>query len=201
MTALKVGLLGGSFNPAHDGHRYISQVALRLLGLDQVWWLVSPQNPLKPSGGMAEYDERLASARCAARDPRIQISDFEKKLGQAYTAKTIAALKIRYPDPHFVWLMGADNLIQFPSWHQWEKIMQMVPVAVFNRPGYTYQALNGLAAHKYRANRLTGRHGTRFLQQLATKPAPCWAFVAETTHKLSSTTLRNFRDNAGNACS
>ncbi len=201
MTALKVGLLGGSFNPAHEGHHYISKVALRLLGLDQVWWLVSPQNPLKPTGGMAEYEDRLDSARKAARDPRIRISDFEKKRGEVYTAKTIAALKIRYPDHQFVWLMGADNLVQFPTWHQWERILQMVPVAVFNRPGYTYQALNGKAAYKYRRARLKGSHGAQFLRQLAEKQAPCWAFVAETTHKLSSTTLRNFHDNAGNACS
>ena len=162
--------------------------------------MVSPQNPLKPAAGMAEYDDRLASALAVARHPRIHISDFERKIGETYTAKTLAALKIAYPTHKFVWLMGADNLIQFPSWHRWEDIMQMVPIAVFNRPGYTYPALNGLVARKYRKNRILGESGGRSFRSLPGATAPIWAFVAQTTHKLSSSAIRNFDDRAGNAC-
>jgi len=200
MTALKIGILGGSFNPAHDGHRHISITALRLLGLDQVWWLVSPQNPLKPAAGMAEYEERLASARAASRHPNIRISDFERKIGQSYTARTLKALQTAHPMTKFIWLMGADNLIQFPSWHRWEDIINTVPIAVFNRPGYMYQALNGKIARKYQKNRILGEFGGKSLHRLAGATPPSWTFVAQTTHELSSSALRNFRDKAGNAC-
>lgn len=201
MQNMKIGVLGGSFNPAHDGHRYISLMALRLLGLDAVWWLVSPQNPLKSLTHMAEYEDRLTSARAIASHPRIIISDFERKLGQSHTVHTLTSLKQTYPGRKFVWLMGADNLIQFPSWHQWERIMKLVPIAVFNRPGYTYQALNGKTARKYNRYRLKTESGGHSLLSLVDKKPPCWAYVAQTTHKLSSTHIRNFHDNAGNACS
>ena len=149
MRSQKIGLLGGSFNPAHNGHVQISETALRTLGLDQVWWLVSPQNPLKSSSEMARYEDRIESARRIAKSPRIIISDFERKLDQTYTAKTIESLKKRYRRHTFVWLMGADNMVQVPKWYQWRHIFDQIPVAVFDRPGYTYQALFGHAARIY----------------------------------------------------
>ena len=201
MRALKIGLLGGSFNPAHEGHRHISVTALRLLGLDQVWWLVSPQNPLKPEAGMAEYSERLASARLTARHPKIKISDFEYRIGERRTARTLAALKVTYPQHHFVWLMGADNLVQLPKWQQWEMIMKQVPIAVFNRPGHTYKALNGKVAHKYRKSRILDSPSGKSTRALANMAPPAWVFITQTTHKMSSTEIRNYRDTARKACS
>jgi nicotinate-nucleotide adenylyltransferase len=130
------GLLGGSFNPAHGGHRRISLFVADAMGLDAVWWLVSPGNPLKPVDGMAPYAARLASARKVARRSIIKASDIETKLGTRFTADTLAALIRRYPKRRFVWIMGADNLGQFHLWRDWRKIASMVPIAVVARPGY-----------------------------------------------------------------
>ncbi len=131
---LKVGLLGGSFNPAHEGHLHITKMCLKALGLDRVWWLVSPGNPLKPVKGMAPFAERLASAEAMARDPRIVVSDIETRLGTRYTADTLAALTGRFPEIRFVWLMGADNMLQFPKWRNWREIAETVPIAVYPVP-------------------------------------------------------------------
>ena len=128
---LRVGLLGGSFNPAHEGHLHISAAAQRLLGLDQVWWLVSPQNRLKPTKGMAPFARRLAQARMLAVKHRIIVSEVEQTLGTVRTAETLAALQRRYPAMAFVWLMGADNLAQIPRWWRWTDIYRRVRVAVF----------------------------------------------------------------------
>lgn len=134
---MRVGLLGGSFNPAHPGHRGISRFAIDALGLDEVWWLVSPGNPLKASAtDMAPLAARLASARKMARGSRIRATAIEARLGTRYTVDTIAALKRRYPKTRFIWLMGADNLGQFHRWRDWRKIAAMVPIAVIARPGY-----------------------------------------------------------------
>ncbi len=201
MRGRKIGLLGGSFNPAHDGHRRISLAAIRLLDLDEIWWLVSPQNPLKPKEGMAEFENRILAARKIARNPRIKVSDFEARIGEQRTARTLAALKVTYPQHRFVWLMGADNLVQLPKWQQWERIMALVPIAIFNRPGYTYKALNGKAAIKYRKSRIIGHASDRKRRNLATLTPPAWTFLPETTIKLSSTQIRNYRDTEGNTCS
>jgi nicotinate-nucleotide adenylyltransferase len=136
-SALKrTGILGGSFNPAHRGHRAISLFVASALGLDEVWWLVSPGNPLKPVEGMAPYAARLASARKMAQRSIIKASDIETKLGTRYTADTLAKLVRRYPKRRFVWIMGADNLGQFHRWRDWRRIARMVPIAVVARPGY-----------------------------------------------------------------
>jgi nicotinate-nucleotide adenylyltransferase len=132
----RIGLLGGSFNPAHGGHRHISVAALRALRLDAVWWLVSPQNPLKPAAGMAPLAARLASARAVARHPRIVASRVEADLGTQRTVDTVAALRARYPQARFVWLMGADNLAQFHRWAAWRTIAALLPIVVIARPGY-----------------------------------------------------------------
>lgn len=137
MSPRTVGLLGGSFNPAHGGHRHASLEVMRRLGLDEVWWLVSPQNPLKARAGMAPFEARLASARRAARHPRIRVSALEEVFGTQRTVDTLHALKRRFPRIRFVWIMGADNLLQFHRWARWRDIARAVPVVVVARPGYS----------------------------------------------------------------
>ncbi|MGN6375010.1 MAG: nicotinate-nucleotide adenylyltransferase [Sphingomonas sp.] len=141
----RIGLLGGSFNPAHSGHRAISLAAIDALGLDEVWWLVSPGNPLKPVEGMAPLAVRLASARAMARRARIRPTDIERRLGTRYTVDTIAALVRRHPNHRFIWLMGADNLAQFHLWRDWRRIACEVPIAVIARPGYDRPARAAVA--------------------------------------------------------
>lgn len=143
--ARRIGLLGGSFNPAHDGHRHISIEALRLLGLDEVWWLVSPQNPLKADTGMAALAQRLASARRAARHPRIRSLAIEAELGTRYTVDTVRVLRRRHPKTAFIWLMGADNLAQFHRWRDWRQLARRVAIAVFPRSGYGRNSLTAPA--------------------------------------------------------
>ena len=132
----RVGLLGGSFNPAHRGHRRVTLAAIDALALDEAWWLVSPGNPLKPAAGMAPFAARLRSARGMARRAPIRASDIEARLGTRYTADTLTALVRRYPRRRFVWIMGADNLAQFHRWREWRRIARTVPIAVVARPGY-----------------------------------------------------------------
>ncbi|MEN3972171.1 nicotinate-nucleotide adenylyltransferase [Sphingomicrobium sp. XHP0235] len=132
----RIGLLGGSFNPAHGGHRHISLAALEALDLDSVWWLVSPGNPLKPKEGMAPYAARLASARRMARRAPIRASDFERRAGTRYTVDTIAAIKKANPQHDFIWLMGEDTVAQFHQWKDWRRLARSIPIAVLTRPGY-----------------------------------------------------------------
>jgi len=139
------GLLGGSFNPAHDGHRRVSLAAMEALGLEELWWLVSPGNPLKPQKGMAPLPARFASARKIARRSPIRVTAIERELGSVYTVDTLAALLARYPERRFVWLMGTDNLPQFHRWRDWRRIAAMVPIAVIGRPGYDGAALKAPA--------------------------------------------------------
>lgn len=132
----RVGLLGGSFNPAHDGHLQLSLAAADALGLDETWWLVSPGNPLKDGKDMAPLEARLASAREIARGTAIKVSDFEREAGTRYTVDTLRALLAAHPDERFIWLMGADSVAQFHRWKEWRTIAQMLPIAVLPRPGY-----------------------------------------------------------------
>ena len=184
MARLKIGLLGGSFNPAHEGHRHISLLALKQLQLDQVWWLVSPQNPLKAAAGMAPLAQRLAGTRTMAMHPRIRASDLESRLGTRYTVDTLSALQRRWPRSAFVWLMGADNLVQLPRWHRWREIVEMVPMAIFNRPGQGHRALAGAAAARFARSRV------RNPRKLADSAAPAWCFLFTPLHPASSTTIR-----------
>jgi nicotinate-nucleotide adenylyltransferase len=142
---IRTGLLGGSFNPAHGGHRRISAAAIAALGLDEVWWLVSPGNPLKDPAGMAPLAARFASAERAARRLPIRVTAIERALGSPYTVDTVRALLRLYPRRRFVWIMGADNLVQFHRWRQWRAIARLIPIAVVSRPGY------GGLAHAARA--------------------------------------------------
>jgi nicotinate-nucleotide adenylyltransferase len=137
----RIGILGGSFNPAHGGHRHISLGAIRALGLDEVWWLVSPGNPLKPVEGMAPLPARVVSARNHARRAPIRVSAIERDMGTRYTCDTLFELRRRYPRNQFIWLMGADNLAQFHHWHRWRDIARTMPIAVMARPGYDARAL------------------------------------------------------------
>jgi nicotinate-nucleotide adenylyltransferase len=182
----RIGLLGGSFNPAHIGHRLISLEALRRLKLDAVWWLVSPQNPLKPTDGMASLVKRLEAAQDFADHPRIWVTDIERKLGTRYTVDTLHALQKRFPARHFVWLMGADNLTQFPAWRNWQEIFASIPVAVFARPTYSLRALAGRAARRYRKARIRQRDAG----QLAVMAPPAWVFMQTPLEPISSTAIR-----------
>lgn len=137
----RIGLLGGSFNPAHRGHRRISLAALDALGLDEVWWLISPGNPLKAGRkDMASFEDRFASAKLAARRSRIRVSDFERRAGTRYTVDTVRKLERRYPNTRFVWLMGSDTVAEFHQWKAWRKLAESLPIAVISRPGYHRQA-------------------------------------------------------------
>jgi nicotinate-nucleotide adenylyltransferase len=180
-------LLGGSFNPAHGGHLHISELALRNLELDEVWWLVSPQNPLKPQRGMAPFADRLASAMAAAQHPRIKVTDIEVRLGMRYTADTITALKRRFPNTRFVWLMGADNLSQIRYWERWRDIFRAVPIAVFARPTYCLGALSDLAARRF-AQRRVRPESARNLADLA---PPVWVFFPSRLDARSATQIRS----------
>jgi len=183
---LRIGLLGGSFNPAHEGHMHISAHALSRLRLDQVWWLVSPQNPLKDTADMAPLEQRLESARAQAGDPRIHITDLERDFGTRYTVDTLKALKRRFPGYKFVWLMGADNLSQISRWRSWRTIFRRVPIAVFARPSYSLRALSGRAARHFAAYRIReSRAGA-----LAGLKPPAWVFLHIKPHAASATRIR-----------
>ena len=146
-----VGLLGGSFNPAHSGHLHISEYALNALGIDEIWWLVSPQNPLKPVDGMADYAERFAFAKTITkRNKRIFVSGIEKYMNTQYTYQTLTQLKEYYPGTNFVWLMGADNLASFHLWQHWQSILKLIPVVVFDRAPYSFTSLSSKTYQRMR---------------------------------------------------
>lgn len=163
------GLLGGSFNPAHGAHRRISLFALDALGLDEVWWLVSPGNVLKPAAGMAPIEARFASARKAARGAPIRVTTIEVELRTRYTVDTLRKLKRRYPRRRFVWLMGTDNLAQFHRWRGWRRIAREMPIAVIARPGYDGKAMASPAMAWLR--RWRRRHGQDFIGAKRSAPA------------------------------
>lgn len=183
----RIGLLGGSFNPAHDGHRHISLEALKRLDLDAVWWLVAPQNPLKPARGMAPLRKRLEAARRLARHPRIKVLGLEAVLGTNYTVDTITQLQRCFPRTHFVWLMGADNLAQIRYWKRWTTIFSRLPIAVFARPTYCFKGLAELAAKRYARRRLVPAAARR----LADTAPPAWAFMPIRLDAHSATEIRS----------
>lgn len=185
-TPCKIGLLGGSFNPAHEGHVYISEKALEILGLDEVWWLVSPQNPLKSPEGMAPFAERFEGAeRLVADFPAIKVSDVESRLGTQYTYDTLKTLTRGQPERAFVWLMGADNLAQISQWHNWKEIFELVPVAVFNRETSEADPMACEAAQHFASGKIDTQ-----LHMLAQKKPPAWCFVNISPHSASSTAIR-----------
>lgn len=185
-SGARIGLLGGSFNPAHDGHLHLSREALKRLALDHVWWLVSPGNPLKNTGALPAVQERMACAGHVARHPRITVTDIESQFGTRYTIDTLAALQRAAPTVSFVWLMGADNMAGLDAWKSWQAIMRRVPVAVFDRPGYSLEALHGVAARKFARARLP--EGQE--KALADAAPPAWVFLSMARHGASSTAVR-----------
>lgn len=180
-----IGLLGGSFDPAHQGHAHITREALKRFGLDRVWWLVSPGNPLKEHGP-APLDKRIERARQVMQHPRVEVTGLEAHLNTRYTAQTLAALRARYPGVRFVWLMGADNLAQFHLWQDWRQIMQAVPVGVLARPGERISARMSRAAALYAPYRIPGRYS----QLLGRAQAPAWSFVNVPMQDVSSSAIR-----------
>ncbi|SHI16018.1 nicotinate-nucleotide adenylyltransferase [Bradyrhizobium erythrophlei] len=186
-NGMRIGLLGGSFNPPHVAHRAISLFAIKRLELDRVWWLVSPGNPLKAPGGVHDLDERAEAARRMADDPRIDVSCLESVIGTRYTVDTISYLRRRASGLRFVWIMGADNLAQFHRWQNWRRIASEVPIAVIDRPPQSFRALAAPAAQALARYRLPENQAGR----LADRRAPAWVFLTGMKLSLSSTGLRN----------
>jgi nicotinate-nucleotide adenylyltransferase len=189
LPGMRIGLLGGSFNPAHKGHRHISLAALTRLGLDRLWWVVTPGNPLKGATDLATLAERNHDAQQVAAHPRIEVTDFEAALGSAFTADTIAYLKRRFPGVNFVWVMGGDNLVQFARWRDWRRIVQMMPIAVLDRPGARHKALASRAAHVFAASRLDESQA----RALPLTSPPAWTYLTIPLSAASSTKLRKAR--------
>ena len=181
----RIGLLGGSFDPAHQGHVHITLEALKRFDLDEIWWLVSPGNPLKKRGP-APMGLRMTRAREVMQHPRVHISDIEAQLGTRYTAETLRVLRHKFPAARFTWLMGADNLAQFHLWKDWDEIINTVPIGVLARPGERIEGRTAPAAQIYRHALLKGR-GARLL---STADAPAWAFVNVPMRDISSSALR-----------
>lgn len=186
---LRVGLFGGSFNPAHAAHRAASLLALRRLGLDRVWWLVTPGNPLKDNRALPPLEERIAVARAVARHPRIDVTGFEAGIGTRYTYETLAYLVRRLPGVRFVWIMGADNLAHFDRWQHWRGLADLVPIAVVDRMGQSLAATASPAAQALARYRL-GEHEARLLADCA---PPAWVFLHGLKSPLSSTGIRAAR--------
>ncbi len=184
---LIIGLLGGSFNPAHAGHVHISLAAKKALGLDAVWWLVSPQNPLKSASGMMEYRDRFSQAKAVAAPYLfIHVSDFEVRAGTRYTVDTLMALKRAMPRARFVWLMGGDNLASFHRWRQWRRIMDICPVLVLDRAPFSHASLRSKAALAFDKYRVLDRD----IRSLSDKPLPAWGYLHMKRHPASATEIR-----------
>lgn len=182
-----IGLLGGSFNPAHEAHVEISETAIRRLGLSRVWWVVTPGNPLKAGSVAAPLDERIAAARRLVGSRRITVTGFERTLGDPYTIATLSFLRRRRPRARFVWLMGADCLAEFHRWRQWREIMSLLPIAVVDRPGWRLRALSSIAATSFARARLPEQDAA----ELASLKPPAWVFLTAPLSSLSSTAIRN----------
>ena len=182
----RIGLLGGSFNPAHKGHLHISREALSRLNLDEIWWIVSPQNPLKSSDDMNDFESRMNSAIAIANDPRIVVTKIELELGTVFTIDTLKALRQKYPEHRFVWLMGADNLRQIPKWKGWRQIFRMIPIAIFPRPAHSGRALAGKASRRFKRFRVRSTRGPR----LANMRPPAWIFLRTQPDTTSATRIR-----------
>jgi nicotinate-nucleotide adenylyltransferase len=183
---MAVGLFGGSFNPPHAGHVLVSEIAIRRLGLDQLWWMVTPGNPLKSRNELAPLAERIALSEQLVHDPRIKVTAFEKTLNTSYTAETLAYVKARNPHVRFVWIMGADSLKTFHLWQRWREIAATFPIAVIDRPGATLSFLSSKMARALAHARVDEDDaGVLWKQQ-----APAWTFIHGPRSTLSSTALR-----------
>jgi nicotinate-nucleotide adenylyltransferase len=183
----RIGLFGGSFNPAHYGHYMVALYAMKRLQLDWVWWLVSPQNPLKDPGVTGEYGKRLAAAKRIARHPRFVVTDLERQARAHNTAETLGALSGQLKRASFIWIMGADSFANLHRWHHWTDIAAALPLAFLARPGYSIRALNSRAAIRYAAARIPTDHAAR----LVGHKTPAWVFLPMPLRPESSTAIRN----------
>ena len=183
---LRIGLYGGSFNPAHAGHRHVSLMALKRLRLDRIWWIVTPGNPLKDRGDLAPTSSRVAAAQQLAAHPRIDVTSFEEGIGARYTIDTLAFLHRRCPGVRFVWIMGADNLATFHRWRGWRSIAELMPIAVVDRPGWTLKATHARAATALEPHRVDEETAAG----LADRRPPAWVFLHGPRSFLSSSALR-----------
>ena len=184
---MAVGLFGGSFNPPHQGHALVAEIALRRLGLDQLWWMVTPGNPLKDHKQLAPLADRIRMSEAIAPGPRVKVTAFEKRLGQSYTAKTLERVQALNRGVHFVWIMGADNLATFHKWQNWRKIACTFPIAVIDRPGSTLAYLSSRMAKTFDYARVDEEDAL----SLPVRHAPAWTFIHGTRSPLSSTALRD----------
>lgn len=182
----RIGVMGGTFNPPHDGHRIAAEAAMKRLRLDQLWWLVTPGNPLKSHNGVPPLEGRMKLIQAFARGPRMKITSFERELGTRYTAGTLSFLKQRYPAVRFVWIMGADNLASFHRWQHWREIAETMPIAVVDRPGWRHAGLSSPAAQALRRFRLPESE----VASLTDKKPPAWMLLTIRLSGLSSTALR-----------
>lgn len=182
----RIGLLGGSFNPAHAGHVHISHEAMKRLGLDEIWWLVSPHNPLKKKDDLADYATRLQHAKQLTAHTRIRVMDVEQREGLQYSIDTIRYLIRHHRRTQFVWLMGADNLAGFHRWRAWRRIAALLPIAVLDRAPDALRALHGRFARQFRTRRLSATQA----RELATTPRPAWVYLSIPRHPQSATQLR-----------
>jgi len=188
-SGMKIGLFGGTFDPPHDAHRAACLIAMRRLGLDRVWWLVTPGNPLKDTRGLAPIGERIAAARKLANHPRIIVTGFEADIGARYTYDTLRHLAAHCPAVHFVWIMGADNLRSFHRWENWRGIAALVPFAVVDRLGPSLYASGGIAGHALARFRIPETAA----RSLAGRKPPAWVYLHGLKSPLSSTALRAAR--------
>ncbi len=188
-AGMRIGLFGGSFNPAHEGHRLVATQCLRRLALDRVWVLVSPGNPLKDQSGLAPLAERVAATQAVMRHPRIDVTGFEAEHGFGYTYETLDYLVRAEPGVRFVWIMGADSLLTFDRWVRWEEIVRIMPMAVYARPGSTLSATRSRVAHVLERYRLPEERA----EALAASPPPAWVYLRGVMSPQSSTALRNAR--------
>lgn len=183
----RVGLMGGSFNPPHEGHLRVAETAVKRLGLDQVWWIVTPGNPLKSNGGLPPLPERMRAVRGMIRDPRMKPTGFEVALGTAYTVDTLSFLHRRHPSVHFIWLMGGDGLAHFHRWRNWQEIAALMPIAVVDRPGFRLKAMASPAARAL-ARHFVPENAARRLSLRAR--GGLWTFLTTRLSPLSSTEIR-----------
>lgn len=183
---MAIGLFGGSFNPPHAGHQLVSEIALRSLRLDQLWWMVTPGNPLKIRTVLNPLGDRIAASEALATDPRIRVTAFEQAFGERHTARILARLKLLRPGVRFIWIMGADNLKNFHHWQNWQNIARTFPIAVVDRPGSTLAYLSSKMAQRFAQARVAESDAAR----LAFMQPPAWTFLHGPRSSLSSTALR-----------
>ncbi|MDG2187542.1 MAG: nicotinate (nicotinamide) nucleotide adenylyltransferase [Hyphomicrobiales bacterium] len=182
----RIGILGGSFNPSHDGHIKISEAALKKLNLDIIWWVVSPRNPLKKYDVLFDFKKRTSSAKNKLKTSKIIINDIEQRTGTIYTIGTIEYLKKKYPNTKFIWIMGADNLRYFHLWMEWEKIIKEIPIAIIDRPSSSLDVSSTIFANKYKKYRIDENDASYIINS----KKPCWIFLHNKLNFNSSTEIR-----------